>query len=198
MPEVQNPNRVRILGFQQLPIPRRSIAEHDVTRPGIAGLDLRHLRGEPLDKLSFAAFGHRAQVLGRQPLACGVIERDRAAHRFLVVLLPQRDQGAHLPLQTRTTVLAGDLEGVFRGWYPQFRSYPTPPRLVAALLLPHSRSRLHHSYAQGEQATGRFDLARSVRIYLPVSFLAQYVTEIDAHQVRYRPVNFGSRFSLKA
>ncbi len=31
-------------------------------------------------------------------------------------------KGAHLLLQTRTTVLDGDLEGVFRGWYPQFRS----------------------------------------------------------------------------
>jgi hypothetical protein len=31
-------------------------------------------------------------------------------------------KGAHLLLQTRTKVLDGDLEGVFRGWYPQFRS----------------------------------------------------------------------------
>jgi hypothetical protein len=30
-------------------------------------------------------------------------------------------KGAHLLLQTRTKVLDGDLEGVFRGWYPQFR-----------------------------------------------------------------------------
>jgi len=30
-------------------------------------------------------------------------------------------RGAHLLLQTRTKVLDGDLEGVFRGWYPQFR-----------------------------------------------------------------------------
>jgi len=39
-------------------------------------------------------------------------------------------KGEHLLLQTRTKVLAGDLEGVFRGWYPQFRSVsvasPTP------------------------------------------------------------------------
>jgi len=28
---------------------------------------------------------------------------------------------APLLLQTRTKVLDGDLEGVFRGWYPQFR-----------------------------------------------------------------------------
>src|SRR5215510_13627901 len=34
-------------------------------------------------------------------------------------------KGAHLLLQTRTKVLDGDLEGVFRGWYPQFRSVPT-------------------------------------------------------------------------
>ena len=36
----------------------------------------------------------------------------------------KRQQGAHLLLQTRTKVLDGDLEGVFRGWYPHFR--PTP------------------------------------------------------------------------
>lgn len=30
-------------------------------------------------------------------------------------------KGAHLLLQTRTKVLDDDLEGVFRGWYPQFR-----------------------------------------------------------------------------
>jgi hypothetical protein len=33
-------------------------------------------------------------------------------------------KGAHLLLQTRTKVLDGDLEGVFRGWYPQFRPVP--------------------------------------------------------------------------
>ena len=31
-------------------------------------------------------------------------------------------KGAHLLLQTRTKVLDGDLEGVFRGWDPQFRA----------------------------------------------------------------------------
>ena len=31
-------------------------------------------------------------------------------------------KGAHLLLQTRTKVLDGDLEGVVRGWYPQFRA----------------------------------------------------------------------------
>ena len=36
-------------------------------------------------------------------------------------------KGAHLLLQTRTKVLDGDLEGVFRGWYPQFRSQLTSP-----------------------------------------------------------------------
>ncbi len=36
-------------------------------------------------------------------------------------------RGAHLLLQTRTKVLNGDLEGVFRGWYPQFRSQPVSP-----------------------------------------------------------------------
>jgi hypothetical protein len=36
-------------------------------------------------------------------------------------------KGAHLLLQTRTKVLDNDLEGVFRGWYPQFRPHPTPP-----------------------------------------------------------------------
>jgi hypothetical protein len=30
-------------------------------------------------------------------------------------------KGAHLLLQTRTKVLDGDLEGIFRGWYPQFQ-----------------------------------------------------------------------------
>ncbi|MBI3302755.1 MAG: ISKra4 family transposase [Deltaproteobacteria bacterium] len=33
-------------------------------------------------------------------------------------------KGAHLLLQTRTKVLDGDLAGVFRGWYPQFRPAP--------------------------------------------------------------------------
>ncbi len=36
-------------------------------------------------------------------------------------------KGAHLLLQTRTKVLDGDLEDIFRGWYPQFRSQPAPP-----------------------------------------------------------------------
>ncbi len=31
---------------------------------------------------------------------------------------------AHLLLQTRTRVLDGDLDAVFRGWYPQFRPEP--------------------------------------------------------------------------
>ena len=37
-------------------------------------------------------------------------------------------KGAHLMLQTRTKVLDGDLEGVFRDWYPHFRpvSVPSP------------------------------------------------------------------------
>ncbi len=30
-------------------------------------------------------------------------------------------KGTHVLLQTRTKGLDGDLEGVFRGWYPQFR-----------------------------------------------------------------------------
>jgi hypothetical protein len=33
-------------------------------------------------------------------------------------------KGAHLLLQTRTKVLDGDLEEVFRGWYPQFQPVP--------------------------------------------------------------------------
>ncbi len=33
-------------------------------------------------------------------------------------------KGTHLLLQTRVKVLDGDLEEVFRGWYPQFRSAP--------------------------------------------------------------------------
>ena len=36
-------------------------------------------------------------------------------------------EGAHLLLQTRTKGLDDDLEGVFRGWYPQFRPLPVPP-----------------------------------------------------------------------
>lgn len=36
-------------------------------------------------------------------------------------------KGAHLLLQTRTKVMDDDLEGVFRGWYPQFRPVPVPP-----------------------------------------------------------------------
>ena len=34
-------------------------------------------------------------------------------------------KGVHLLLQTRTKVLDGDLESVFRGWYPQFRPLPS-------------------------------------------------------------------------
>ena len=33
-------------------------------------------------------------------------------------------RGAHLLLQTRTAVLNGDLEEIFRRWYPRFRSQP--------------------------------------------------------------------------
>ena len=36
-------------------------------------------------------------------------------------------KGAHLLLQTRTRVLDGDLDAVFRGWYPQFRVEPARP-----------------------------------------------------------------------
>ena len=36
-------------------------------------------------------------------------------------------KGAHLLLQTRTKVLDGDLEGVFRDWYPQFAVPATSP-----------------------------------------------------------------------
>jgi hypothetical protein len=36
-------------------------------------------------------------------------------------------KGSHLLLQTRTKVLDDDLEGVFRGWYRQFRPLPVPP-----------------------------------------------------------------------
>jgi hypothetical protein len=31
-------------------------------------------------------------------------------------------RGAHLLLQWRTRVLNGELEDIFRGWYPQFRA----------------------------------------------------------------------------
>jgi hypothetical protein len=31
-------------------------------------------------------------------------------------------RGAHLLLQTRTKVLNNELDEVFRGWYPRFRS----------------------------------------------------------------------------
>jgi hypothetical protein len=43
-------------------------------------------------------------------------------------------RGAHLLLQTRTKVLNGELEGVFRRWYPKFRTQPqttAPERKVA-------------------------------------------------------------------
>ena len=30
-------------------------------------------------------------------------------------------EGAHLPLQVRTKVLNGELDGLFREWYPGFR-----------------------------------------------------------------------------
>jgi hypothetical protein len=33
-------------------------------------------------------------------------------------------RGAHLLLQTRTKVLNGELDTVFRRWYPKFRSQP--------------------------------------------------------------------------
>ena len=33
-------------------------------------------------------------------------------------------RGAHLLLQTRTRVLNEDLDDLFRGWYPKFRSQP--------------------------------------------------------------------------
>ena len=35
-------------------------------------------------------------------------------------------KGSHMLLQTRIKILDGDLEGVFRGWYPQFRPLPAP------------------------------------------------------------------------
>jgi hypothetical protein len=49
--------------------------------------------------------------------------------RYCALPLPTQwsQKGAHLLLQTRTKVLDGDLEGVFRGWYPQFRSQLTSP-----------------------------------------------------------------------
>ena len=43
---------------------------------------------------------------------------------FLAVSQQMRwtQRGAHLLLQIRTKVLNGDLEDVFRRWYPQFRA----------------------------------------------------------------------------
>jgi hypothetical protein len=43
-------------------------------------------------------------------------------------------RGAHLLLQTRTKVLNGELDDVFRRWYPRFRPQPqtqTPNQKVA-------------------------------------------------------------------
>ena len=43
-------------------------------------------------------------------------------------------RGAHLLLQTRTKVLNGELDELFRGWYPKFRPQPeeTKPQRKAA------------------------------------------------------------------
>jgi len=41
-------------------------------------------------------------------------------------------RGAHLLLQTRTKVLNGDLEDVFRSWYPQFHAWAAWPQYQLA------------------------------------------------------------------
>ncbi len=41
-------------------------------------------------------------------------------------------RGAHLLLQIRTRVPDGQLEDVFRRWYPKFRPSPAPPIEAAA------------------------------------------------------------------
>jgi len=38
-------------------------------------------------------------------------------------------RGAHLLLQCRTRLLNDELEDVFRGWYPQFRTQGARPRV---------------------------------------------------------------------
>jgi hypothetical protein len=51
-------------------------------------------------------------------------------------------KGAHLLLQTRTRVLDGDLDTVFRGWYPQFRPESArPPDLLMLSTVVSSRAR---------------------------------------------------------
>lgn len=42
-------------------------------------------------------------------------------------------RGAHLLLQTRTTVVNNDLEDAFRRWYPRFRAQANCPRSLDSL-----------------------------------------------------------------
>ena len=57
-------------------------------------------------------------------------------------------KGAHLLLQTRTKVLDGDLDGVFRGWYPQFR--PVSSGLPDPLMVSSIDSEIWPDYTSGK------------------------------------------------
>ena len=91
--EVENPDRRRILRFQQLPVPACAISQHDVERLRIPRQHSADAGGEQLGEGRFASFRQGAEVFRRQPFALSVIEGNRAAHRFLVVFPHQRQSG---------------------------------------------------------------------------------------------------------
>src|SRR5262249_49760159 len=85
VPEIENPDGLWIMLFDQLPVPERAVTQDDVKRIRVARQNSGDSRSETVGEIGFPGLWHRAQILGREPFSTPVVKRDRAAHRFFVV-----------------------------------------------------------------------------------------------------------------
>src|SRR5262245_63745015 len=85
VPEIENPDGLRIMLFDQLPVPKRAVAQADVKRFWVARQNSGDSRSETVGEIGFPRLRHRAHIFGREPFSTLVVKRDRAAHRFFVI-----------------------------------------------------------------------------------------------------------------
>src|SRR6516225_9205008 len=85
VPEIENPDGLRVMLFDQLPVPKRAVAQDDVKRFRVARQNSGDSRSETVGEIGFPGLWHRAYILGREPFPTPVVKGDRAAHRFFVV-----------------------------------------------------------------------------------------------------------------
>ena len=108
-----------VLGQKQ-PLSSRDAFEHQIPLARRDGFRTTAIDADP-------NFGERYRQ--GDPISTAFVEstiNQVVSKRFVKRQQMQWSQkGAHLLLQTRTKVLDGDLEDVFRGWYPQFRPIST-------------------------------------------------------------------------